>query len=1064
MSSARLEGDGPESASEDEVALEFTRAHRAEDPYGFHDLRPQEYLLRMGQGSVKSAYFPWSERVLADLAALARGEPDLVAARRLGEELRRFLDALDWGGHEDALEDEARSGRGLRLVLRSSAAELYSLPWELVTLKDSGQHLADLPGFTLRYEWPRVLRAAPVAAAREGRVLLAWSEAGGGVPEKEHQEALTRASQEGGFGFDWQRDVLPRVSLESLEKTLSAAREAEKPVAVLHLLCHGAPLGGPEDSHYGLVWNAPEGGRRLVDAGALGAVLGPYRDTLRMVVLCACHGGDGGALASHLGSLAQELHRVGIGMVVASRLPLTAEGSVVLTRTLYEKLLVDSCSLEEALSAARRGLRVEVKGFDWASLQLYARRVGDADLRPVVLRPYQGLLAFGPKSRRFFFGRRRLEAELLTRVREAAQRQRPRFQVVAGASGAGKSSVVMAGLIPQLPSAEWDVLTVRPEELVRTMPRAAGGRTEALRELRHRLHRLWAADPLPDEGRVEPHDVLVEVWRLRHARPQRSLLLVVDQLEEVFTHFSATERQELMRALWSLGGELDLECVVVATLRVDFFERCGEVVLDDDTRLDSVVYAEQHRVFVAQLGQEELAEAIEQPARRVGLHLEPGLVDRLCRDVGQEPGALPLLEHALDMLWREREGNRLTHRAYERMEGVAGALTQTAERLYDSLEEDERQQSRRLRAELVALGDETTPDTRRRVWLEDVRPSDPEEQAAFDRVLEKLVSARLVTRSIATDGTGKVCLEVAHEALIRRWKRLRGWLQQNRKRLLQWRELRAMAEAWHMHRREPEGGASYLATGARLGYARGIRGQHEWQMTTPVREFLEACESRERRKVRWRRARRVGVALVLGMLAVLLIHARHQQAQEKLRLRAAAGLAEQFLRIGDRLSRVRGTEDLHEDLLGTVDQLLVSLGASNEPVVLRSRAIRHMSRGDAATEREDLSSAHVEYMQALELTTRLRASHPDILLHENMLISIHGWLGRIDWGRGRFEEGVDHYQAQQDLIQELLEVEPAHPDLNQALNTSRANMAKLKEDQARAMEEQARPPKVPIIE
>ncbi|MCP3138997.1 nSTAND1 domain-containing NTPase [Pyxidicoccus xibeiensis] len=1066
MSTARLGEPGPRFASEDaaggavgpyEVVLEFTRAHRADDPYGFHDLRPQEYLLRMGQGGVKSAYFPWSERVLMDLAALARGEPDPVAARRLGEELRRFLDALDWGGHEDALEAEARSGRGPRLVVRSAAAELYSLPWELATFKDSGQHLADLRGFTLRYEWPREVRPAPAPSAREGRVLLAWSEAGGGVPEKEHQEALARASLEGGFGFEGRRDVLPKVSLEALEKTLREAVQADEPVAVLHLLCHGAPLGTSEDSHYGLVWNAPEGGRRLVDAGALGAVLGPYRDTLRMVVLCACHGGDGGALASHLGSLAQELHRVGIGMVVASRLPLSAEGSVVLARTLYEKLLVDSCSLEEALGAARRGLRVEVKGFDWASLQLYARRTGDADLRPVVLRPYQGLLPFGPSNRRFFFGRSRLEAELLARLGEAVRGQRPRFQVVAGASGAGKSSVVMAGLIPQLPPAEWDVLTVRPEALVRTMPRATGMRAEALRELRHRLHRLWSAEPMADEGRVEPHDVLVEVWRLRHARPQQRLLLVVDQLEEVFTHLDPVERRELMQALWALGREKELECVVVTTLRVDSFERCGEVVLDADTRLDAVVYAEKHRVFVPQMSPEELAEAIEKPAHRVGLYLEAGLVDRLCRDVGQEPGALPLLEHALDTLWRHREGHRLTHRAYEEMEGVAGSLVQTAEQLYDSLEEDERQQSRRLRAELVALGDETTPDTRRRVWLEDVRPSDPAEQAAFDRVLDKLVTARLVTRSTVGDGGGKVCLEVAHEALIRRWKRLRGWLQQNRRRLLQWRELRAMAEAWQLHRNEPEGGSSYLAVGARLGYARGIREEHQWQMTAPVREFLEACEEHEHRKVRSRRRRRMGLVLAMGVLAAVTFELtrRHLAALERLER-----IGRQGTQVHRGVARLCPRDDAKAEcgeLRQAADTFLVGLDAANEVPLLQDRVTHHMATGDTARMRGDLASASEEYRQALALTQDLLAKQPDTPLFKQMRVSIHASLGQLAHTRGLFKEALQHYLTHLELLDELLKHDPANAGLRDEHSRSLKRLAKLASDQAQSVKDAARP-------
>jgi hypothetical protein len=1027
------EGTGAElEANPYEVVLELTRAQRADDPYGFHDAKPQKYRLRVSEGGVRCATFPWSERVLKDLEALAGRTPCAVAARRLGEELRRFLDALDWGGHEAALERHTRSGQAVRLVVRSCAAELYSLPWELVTLRDSGQHLVDVPGFSLCYEWPgQQVEVTPLDLAREGRVLLAWSEAGGAVPDERHQQVLLKASQDGGFGFDPRRDVLPRVSLEGLERTLSAAREAREPVSVLHLLCHGTLVETGTSSHFGLALNAPGvfGGIQCVDAGALAAALAPYRDMLRMVVLCACRGGDSGGLASHLGSVAQELHRAGIEMVVASRLPMTSEGSVVLARTLYEKLLVDSCSLEEALAAARRSLRVETRGFDWASLQLYAHHPGQADLRPVVLRPYRGLLPFGPKNRRFFFGRGRLEAELLTRMLKASQEQRPRFQVVAGASGAGKSSVVMAGLVPRLPAETWDVVTVRPTELVHTLPKAAGGRSEPLRELRHRLHRVWDPEPLSDGGAVRLEDVLAEARRLRQALPERRLLLVVDQLEEVFTHLEGAERQALMRALWELAQASELECVVVATLRVDAFERCGEVALDGYTRLDAIVYSEAHRVFVPRLGPEELVEAIEKPARRVGLELEAGLVDRLCRDVGQEPGALPMLEHALDLLWQGRDGHRLTHRMYDQMEGVAGALTKTAERLYDALSEEERQQARRLRAELIAVGDESTPDTRRRAWVEDIRPEEPEARAAFDRVLEMMVAARLLIRGSEAEGAGRVWVEVAHEALIRRWPRLRGWLRDNRQWLLRWRELQVMAETWHAHQKEADGGASYLATGARLRFARLVRDEHARLMTASVREFLEACEARERRRATRRWLTRAGMVAGMALCAALAVDASRQRAKAEHRLHEAILLVRSIHATSDKLGALAGTAEVREELLQGVERLLKSLGASHEPGILVDRILARMKKGEAALKREDLGVAHAEYRDALELATDLHESNPDLVLSKVILVTLRSQLEQVAHARGQLAEAHEHHLAHLGLVRELVEADPANESL-----------------------------------
>jgi tetratricopeptide (TPR) repeat protein/DNA-binding MarR family transcriptional regulator len=975
---------------------------------------------------VKRARISW-DAVKGDLAALSGDRPDAEVARRLGERMRRFLDALDWGGHEEALVRGRWKGGELRLVVRSAAAELYSLPWELVTLEGSGRHLADVPECTLRYEWPREREEeARPGAAEEGRVLFAWSEAGGGVSDDKHLMALTKACWEGGLAFDPERDVLKTVSLGSLEKRLREARQEKAPVSVLHLLCHGAPLETSRPGHHGLALNGPEasGSNALVDGVALGAVLAPYVDTLKMVVLCACHGGDGGSLASHLGSVAQELHRAGIEMVVASRLPLSMEGSGLLAETLYEKLLVDSCSLEEALGAVRRRLRVEAKGFDWASLQLYARREGEADLRPVVLRPYRGLLAFGPKDRRFFFGRSRLEAELLERVGQAARGQRPRFQVVAGASGAGKSSVVMAGLVPQLPREEWDVVVVKPGELVSARAGAAGASSVALRELQHRLHRLGNFEPLPEAEGASQQELVEEVRRLRQARPEHKLLLVVDQLEEVFTQLGREERQALMRAVWALGQEPELGCVVVATMRVDHFERCGEVVLDERTRLDTVVYTEEHRLFVAQMGPEELAEAIEKPARVVGLELEAGLVDRLVSDVGHEPGALPLLGHALDLLWRRREGRKLTHQAYEELGGVAGSLTQTAERLYGALREEERQQVRRLLAELVSLGDETRPDSRRRCWLEEVWPEEPEARASFERVLEKLVTERLVIRGREAGGTGKAWVEVAHEALIRRWERLRTWLQENRKRLLQWRELQAMAEAWQGHRKDADKGDSYLATGARLGYARSIRSEHVGQLTASVREFLGACEAREQRRVR--RQRWVGAGLTVGMVvfAALSLYAFNQRSTAEDRLWRAVGLAREIQSITwNKLEPIAGTGPVRKELLQEVEKLLVSLDASNDPGVLLESVKNHIQGGEVAEKHENTERAIQEYNQALGILMRLLASHPEDAVYKKHLGDIRTRLGNIARSRGKLEEARGHYEKVLELTAELLDAD-----------------------------------------
>src|SRR6185312_5569732 len=180
----------------------------------------------------------------------------------------------------------------------------------------------------------------------------------------------------------------------------------------------------------------------------------PYAGSLRLLVLCACHGGDAGAIDSRLGSVALALHRAGIPAVVASRYPLSWDGSNRLVEALYQGLLVERTSLEDAFLAARARLvelAADEGNVDWASLQLYARADDGPDQRPVVERPYRGLLSFQREHARYFCGRGREIDEAvsdLTALVEARDPAKPRFLVVTGASGTGKSSLVLAGLVP----------------------------------------------------------------------------------------------------------------------------------------------------------------------------------------------------------------------------------------------------------------------------------------------------------------------------------------------------------------------------------------------------------------------------------------------------------------------------------------------------------------------------------------------------------------------------------------------------------------------------------------
>lgn len=896
------------------LTFEFTRSSR--EPFR---LGEQEYLHRKETGRFEAASLNWGEALLSDLAELGKPEPAQGTVHRLGELLRGFLEPVGWESYEARIQEALRANQPVFLSFQFDADELYALPWELLTLRGSGQRLAELPGLLLRYEWPDT-RTTPLDPdpPKAGRLLYAWSSAGGQVPSEKQRQALHQACGLGGVAFEPRRDVLEHASTRALAEAL----RAPEPVAILHLLCHGAQQG---PDRLGLMLDAsqPGGEPEFIDAQALASLLAPRARTLRLVVLSSCQSGATGAPGSTLPGVARALHQAGIQCVVASRLPLSVEGSVELTETLYGELLGTPCSLEQAFGLARGRLRGSPSRMDWASLQLYARAADGTDTRPLALRPYRGLLAFQPEHSRFFFGREPLreelrnrldESHLTQRLQEASTQQRHRFQVVAGASGSGKSSLVLAGVVAHLDKLTWDVVVTRPGEgggFAAAKPGvtspAPGG---ALLSLWRALHHQWA--PREAAGPVSAlglDDILEEAARMRRARPDRRLLLVVDQLEEVFTQVpSRAERQTYVGALWALCERRELGVIVLSTLRVDYFGRCGELAVDEEgKRLDAVVYSPEHRMFVTQLQGEQLQAIIEGPARKVGLRLDEGLVEVLRRDVGAEPGALPLLEYTLDQLWERREGNRLTHQAYEELGGVAGALTGAANRLLATFSPEESKVARDLLVELVDFTSDASPNTRRRGWLAQLRPSGGTEQVLFDRVLARLVGSRLLVKG-GGDGASAseeaIWIEVAHESLIRRWETLTEWCRADQKAAQERRELRGLAERWRAHLGAPDKGKSFLLAGYRLEAARHLQREHGGQLAPDIHQFID--ESWRRARARSRAARlRISSVLTASVLVALVMSFLAYKAREAKRAEEAARKrAEKAAQIANDLSRL----------------------------------------------------------------------------------------------------------------------------------------------------------------
>jgi WD40 repeat protein/class 3 adenylate cyclase len=421
--------------------------------------------------------------------------------------------------------------------------------------------------------------------------------------------------------------------------------------------------------------------------------------------------------------------------------------------------------------------------------------------------PFKGLASFGVDDADLFFGRERLVGDLVARLAGA------RLLGVVGPSGSGKSSAVRAGLIPSirsgvLPGSDtWRVLLIRPGE-----------------------HPMRELDDLPSG---EP------------------TLLVVDQFEEVFTACAdEAEREAFLAALADAANSADGEITVVLAIRADHYGRCAE-----DPALAELLGA--NHVLVGPMTGDEYRRAIEQPALRVGVHVEPALTEALVAEVGDEPGALPLLSTALLELWERREGRTITLAAYLATGGVRGAVSRLAEEVYAGFTREQQAVARAVMLRLAAPGENETV-VRRRVPLAEF---DAERSADVAHVVDALTDHRLLTVS---EGT----VEVSHEALLREWPRLREWIDDDRAGQLLHAHLMEAARGWH----GGGGDAGELYRGARLTSALDWTTEHTLELNELEREFLTASrEASERETERQRRSNRRLRGLLAGVAAFLVV-------------------------------------------------------------------------------------------------------------------------------------------------------------------------------------------------
>ncbi|MFD8981238.1 AAA family ATPase [Streptomyces sp. NPDC059564] len=492
---------------------------------------------------------------------------------------------------------------------------------------------------------------------------------------------------------------------------------------------------------------------------------------------------------------------------------------------------------------------------------------------PVPECPYPGLAAFEGRHARWFFGRDRLVAELTARLDQRLGTGG--MQMVVAPSGAGKTSLLRAGLLPRLaqgtlPGSErWPKLVLTPT-------------AEPVRALASRIAALTVADADAVEAELTADPRRLMATLLPAPRAGSRVVLVVDQFEELFT-LCTEERQrrtfiDLLARMAGARADAPPDdaaapaVLVVLGLRADFYTACV-----DRPRLRAAL--EDMPLVVGPMSEPELRAAIRYPAQALHLEVEPGLEEVLLRDLGAvrgaasdaadgyEAGRLPLLAHALRACWQQRNGHVLTVQGYQDTGGIRNAIATTANDVYRALDDTGRRLSRSLFLRLVRIGD-GTEDTRRRMPRAELIATSADGPGTA-LALEAFTRARLLTVEQDT-------VEITHEALLRGWPRLKGWIDEDRADRLIHQNLEDAARAWHRGDRE----ASLLYRGSRLENATAWATAARVGELSPVaRDFLRTATRARRRGTRLRAAV-TAVLTVLALLATVGAVAAFQQQRE----------------------------------------------------------------------------------------------------------------------------------------------------------------------------------------
>jgi WD40 repeat protein len=555
--------------------------------------------------------------------------------------------------------------------------------------------------------------------------------------------------------------------------------------------------------------------------------------------------------------LALALEALHIPVVVVMREPVPNRVAQEFFRQFLGAFAIERLSLYSAVRQARRklqGLEDDFPGASWLPVIFQNPAIEPPtwlQLGGAPPCPYKGLQAFQEMDAPLFWGREQATQDLAIAVK------RQPLVAVVGASGSGKSSVVFAGLVPYLRQHSGAtppfIVSFRPghnpyEALAEAIVSLEPSMLEQEQSLQRKVVELTREFQQDNQALCRTIEALVR------QSPGSRFVLIADQFEEVYSLCPEQDRQGFLDGLLHAVKAAPVFTLVL-TLRADFYGYTLSYRPLSDA-LQGAVYN------LGPMSREELRSAIEQPAARMQVKLEPGLTDKLIQATWESAGHLPLLEFALSQLWSNQREGWLTHQAYDAIGGVEAALANHADAVYAQLNQGDRQRVQCIFIQLVQPG-VGTEASRRIANRDEIGEGNWE-------LVNRLASARLVVTN-RDNLIGEETVEVVHEALLRYWERLKQWIQTDNEFHYWQEDLRIARRRWENSDRDED----LLLRGKALVDAKHWYHDRFTDLGSRDKTFIETSTKKQDREHQQRKQLRglVMAGLMAGMLATSVLAA-----------------------------------------------------------------------------------------------------------------------------------------------------------------------------------------------